>query len=127
MGGMVAPVTGSLVSFLVGLLVGGLAIHISASVIVGYSSYRTAIVTAAIGAFAWFLVSLLVGWIPVLGGPLAGLVALIVYVGVINTQYPGGWRKATAVAFVAWLAALLVMFVLGAVGLDLPIVGVPGV
>jgi len=124
---VVAPIGGSLVSFLVGLLVGGLAIHISASVIVGYSSYKKAIITAAIGAFAWFLVSLLVGWIPVLGGPLATLVALVVYVGVINMQYPGGWLKASAVAFVAWLAALLVLFLLGAAGLDLPIVGVPGV
>jgi hypothetical protein len=116
-------VLGLVLSFVVGLLVGGLAIHVGASLIVGSSTYGKALVTAAIAWFAWGVVSLLVGWIPLLG-PLVGL---LVYVGVINVQYDGGWLNAGAIAFVAWLTSLLVLGLLQFLSLGVRIVGVPGV
>lgn len=113
----------SLVSFVVGLLVGALAIHLAAVVIVGSSSYEQALVTAAIASFAWALTSVLVGWVPLVGP----LLVLFVYVAVINARYPGGWVTAAGIGLVAWVASLLVLTLLGAVGIGVPVVGVPGV
>jgi hypothetical protein len=116
-------VLGALLSFVVGLLVGGLAIHVAASLVVGKSTYGKALITAAVASFVWALVSLFVGWIPLLG-PLVGL---LVYVGVINVQYEGGWLKAGAIAFVAWLTSLLVLGLLQFLSLGVRVIGVPGV
>jgi hypothetical protein len=113
----------TLVSFIVGLLVGALAIHLAAIAIVGASDYEQALVTAAIAAFAWALTSALVGWVPLVGP----LVVLLVYVAVINFRYPGGWLKAAGIGLVAWVASLLVLTLLNIVGLGVDVVGVPGV
>ncbi len=113
----------SVVSFVVGLLVGGLAIHIAATVIAGSSTYEKALVTAAIASLAWALVAALVGSVPLVGP----LVVLVVYLGVINWQYRGGWLTSAGIAFVAWLASLLVLALLSRVGLGVDVVGVPGV
>ncbi|MFC6974771.1 hypothetical protein ACFQL1_08895 [Halomicroarcula sp. GCM10025709] len=116
-------VLGLTLSFVVGLLVGGLAIHVGASLIVGSSSYSKALITAAVAWFAWAVVSLFVGWLPLLG-PVVGL---LVYVGVINVQYDAGWLKAGAVAFVAWVTSLLALALLRTLSLGVEVVGVPGV
>jgi hypothetical protein len=113
----------SLLSFVVGLLVGGLAIHLAATVLVGASSYERALVTAAIASVAWALVSLFLGWIPLVGP----LVVLLVYVGVINWRYRAGWLTSAGIAVVAWLASLLVLALLSTVGVGVDVVGVPGV
>ncbi|MDR9429347.1 MAG: hypothetical protein RI568_01370 [Natronomonas sp.] len=89
-------------------------------------------VTAFIGSIVAFVVALLVGsigwallsWIPLIGT----LLALVVWVGVINWRYPGGWTRAAIIGFVAWLSALVILFVLNAVfGLGIGAFGVPGV
>ena len=113
-------IIGSLVAFIVALLVGGLAIYISASIVVDVKNYTHAVVTAVIGAIAWALTA----WIPLIGP----LLALIVWVGVINWRYPGGWVKAGIIGGVAWLAALVILFILNAVfRLGVGAFGVPGV
>lgn len=49
-------------------------------------------------------------------------------IAVINARYPGGWLKAIAIALVAWLASIVVLYVLSALGLTaFEAVGVPGV
>lgn len=116
-------VLGLTLSFVVGLLVGGLAIHVGASLVVGHSSYARALLTAAIAWVAWALVSVFLGWIPLLG-PLVGL---IVYLGVIKIQYDTGWLRAGAVAVAAWLTALVVLWGLSLLSLGVRLVGVPGV
>lgn len=111
---------GSVVAFVVALLVGGLAIFISANVIVGVKDYSHAVVTAFIGAVAWALTA----WIPLVGP----LIALIVWVGVINWRYPGGWIKAAMIGVVAWLSALVILFVTNAIfGLGIGAFGIPGI
>ncbi len=112
-------VTGSLVAFIVALLVGGLAIYLSASLVMDVQDYSHAVITALLGAIAWGLTV----WIPLLGP----VIALIVWIGVINWRYPGGWVDAAIIGFVAWIGALAIVFVLDAVlGLGVGAFGVPG-
>lgn len=111
---------GSIVAFVVALLVGGLAIYVSASAIANVQDYSHAVVTAFVGAIGWALFS----WIPLIGS----ILALIVWIGVINWRYPGGWINAAIIGFVAWLSALVILFVLNSVfGLGIGAFGVPGV
>lgn len=111
---------GSIVAFVVALLVGGLAIYISASVIADVQDYSHAVVTAFLGAIGWALFS----WIPIVGT----LLALVVWIGVINWRYPGGWTNAAIIGFVAWLSAFVLLFVLNSVfRLGIGAFGVPGV
>ncbi|WP_096389561.1 hypothetical protein [Halopenitus persicus] len=112
-------VLGSIVSFVVALLVGGLAIYVGARVIADVDDYSHAVITALIGAVAWALVS----WVPLIGP----LVALVVWIGVINWRYPGGWGQAAVIGLVAWVAALVILIVLnGLLSLGIGAFGVPG-
>jgi len=113
------PFVGSIASFVVALLAGGLAIYFSARFVVDVDDYGRAVVTALLGALAWALTS----WIPLVGS----LVALVVWIGVINWRYPGGWVRAAVIGVGAWVAALVVLFVVNAVfGLGVGAFGVPG-
>ena len=114
----------SLVVFLVNLLIGALGIYVGARVIADFDDYTYAIVTALIAGLVWALVAFFFGWIPLLGP----LLAFLAYIGVINVRYPGGWLDAIGIAAVAWLASVVVLFVLGVVGLvAFEAMGVPGV
>ena len=114
------PFVGSLVAFVVALLVGGLAIYVAAAIVVDADSYTHAIVTAFVGAVAWALTA----WIPLFGP----LIALVVWIGVINWRYSGGWKTAAMVGVLAWLSAVVILFALDVVfGLGVGAFGVPGV
>jgi hypothetical protein len=122
---VVAPAVGAVITFLIALLVGGLAIYLSALFIVGVSDYSHAVFTALIGAFAWAITA----WLVPAGIPLIGtLLPLVVWVGVINWRYPGGWVKAALVGLGAWIAALLILMVANSVfQLGIGAFGIPGV
>jgi hypothetical protein len=116
-------VVGSLISFVVSLLIGALGIYVGARVIADYEDYTYAIVTALIGAVIWVIVAFFFGWIPFLGP----LLALLAYVAVINWRYPGGWGQAIAIALIAWIAAVVVLYVLAVLGIGaFGAFGVPG-
>ncbi len=113
----------SLIVFVVSLLIGGLGIYVGARVITHVDSYSYAVVTAFVGALAWLVTSFLIGWIPFLGA----VITLIVYLGVINWRYPGGWISAAEIALVAWIISLVVLYALAALGVfSFGALGVPG-
>ncbi|WP_254766753.1 hypothetical protein [Salinilacihabitans rarus] len=114
------PFVGSIVAFVVALLVGGLAIFVGATIIVGVEDYGHAVVTALVGALAWALTA----WVPLVGP----LLALVAWVWVIERRYPGGWATAALIGVVAWLAAAVILSVLdGLFGVGVGAFGVPGV
>lgn len=116
-------VVDTIVAFLVNLLVGALGIYVGARLISDVDDYTYAIVTALIGSLVWFLVAFFVGWIPLLGP----LLALVAYIAVINYRYPGGWGRAIGIALVAWIAALVVLYLLAVVGFTVfDAIGIPG-
>lgn len=116
---MVVPFIGAIVTFVIALLIGGLAIYISARLVVDVDDYSHAVITAMLGAIGWALTS----WIPFIGP----LIALIVWVWVINWRYPGGWVKATIIGGGAWIAALIILFVVNSVlQLGIGAFGIPG-
>jgi len=117
---MPVPVTGAIVSFIVALLVGGCAIYASARLVADVDDYGRAVVTAVFGAVGWALVS----WLPLVGP----VVALVVWIGVLQWRYPGGWLTAVTIGFIAWIAALLILVAVNtAFGVGIDAVGVPGV
>jgi hypothetical protein len=116
---MAVPFVGSVVAFVVALLVGGFAIYLSARVVADIDDYGRAVVTAVLGALGWAVTA----WIPLIGP----LIALIVWIGVLKWRYPGGWGTAAVMGLVAWVAALLILFVVNAVlGVGVGAFGVPG-
>ena len=116
----VSPIVGSVIAFVIALLIGGLAIYISARLVVDVDDYSHAVVTAVLGAIGWALTA----WIPLIGP----LIALIVWVAVIKWRYPGGWVNAAIIGLGAWLSALLILWVVNAVlGLGIGAFGIPGV
>lgn len=113
------PVDGTLV-FIIGLLVGGLAIYAAGRVVTDVDDFGQALLTALVGSIVW----LLFGWIPLLGS----LLALLAWLTVIRAMYPGGWLRAGAVGAAAWAAAVVASAALGLVGIHVDgVVGVPGV
>lgn len=113
----------SLVVFVISLLIGAFGIYVGARVVTDYEDYTYAIVTALIGAIAWALVAFLVGWIPFLGP----LLAFVAYLAIINWRYPGGWIDALAITLIAWVAVIVVLYVLAVLNVTTPeAFGVPG-
>lgn len=110
---------GSLVAFLVSLLVGGLAIFVAAGVVVGTRSYEYAVFTALVGAVVWALAGAFLTEVPVVGEVLP----LIAWVWVIKWRYGGSWLTAGLVGGLAWGAAVLALALLPLAGVDA--VGVP--
>lgn len=114
----------SIVVFVVSLLIGALGIYVGANLIVDAQDYSYAIITALIGAVVWGIVGFFLGWIPLLGP----LLVFLAYLAVINARYPGGWTEAVGITLVAWIAVLIVLYVLALAGLTaFDAVGVPGV
>lgn len=122
---MVQDVATSVVIWIIGFLVGTVAISLGAQLVVDRDTgFTRAAVAALVGAGLWALTSYFVGGIPLLGPVLM----LLVWIGSINWTYPGGWGTATGIGVVAWIAAVVLMAGLGALGIVTPdALGIPGV
>jgi len=113
----------SLIVFVVSLLIGALGIYVGARVLTDSDDYTYAIVTAIIASLVWAVVAFFLGWIPFLGP----LLAFLAYATVINFRYPGGIVTAIGIALIAWVASLVILYVLAAAGITaFEAVGVPG-
>jgi len=118
-----APIDGLFVG-IVSLFVGALAIHIGARIVVGdESAFGNAVVAAAVGALVYALFGF-VGGIPVVGPALL----LLLWIAVVKWRYPGGWLSAAGIGFAAWLAAIVLLWILSRVSLiGIGALGIPGV
>lgn len=116
----------SLVIFAISLLIGGFAIHLGAKLAFASRNYAHAVLTALLGALAWAVVDVALARVG-LGGLLASVVGLLVWIWVIRWRYSVGWIRAGVVGVGAWLAAMIVLAVLAALGVgNLGAFGVPG-
>lgn len=113
-----------LLSFVVGLLVGGVALAVGARVVVyrdhyGSPDLRREGVTAILSALVWALF----GWIPVVGT----LLASVGWLALLNYRYPGGWARAAILGIAAWAVAVVILAALALLGLGgVSAVGIPG-
>ena len=113
----------SLVVLIVGIVIGGLGIHIGAMMTVGRSDYGKAIWTAFVGALVWSVVGFFLGFIPLLGPALT----FLAWLAVINSSYQGGWISALIIAVIAWASVLSILYVLAVLGVGgFEAIGVPG-
>lgn len=117
----------SLLVLAVSLLIGGLAIHIGAKFAFASREYSDAVFTALIGAVAWTVVDIALASVGI-GGLLASIAALLVWISVVRWQYGVGWIRASIVGIGAWLSALIVLTILGILGIgNVDAIGVPGI
>jgi hypothetical protein len=109
--------------FVVNLIIGAIGIYTGARLLIDQETgFGRAIATAFLGAIIWAVVAFFVGWIPIIGP----ILTLIVWVGVINSQYPGGWGTAAGIGFVSWIVVLIILYILNLIGLvGLNAMGVP--
>lgn len=123
---MATTVTG-LVVLLVSLLVGGAAIYVGSMFALKSRNYMHAVVTAALGALAWTGVEVMFVWADIQLGALVSLISLVVWVGVVKWRYRAGWLRAALIGLFAWIAALVALALLSALGVDaVNAYGVPG-
>lgn len=117
----------SLFVFAVSLLIGGFAIHTGAKLAFAARDYSHAVLTALLGAIAWTLVDAILSGIGV-GGVVASVAGLLVWIWVVRWRYGVGWLRAGIVGLGAWLSALVVLALLSLLGVGgLGAFGVPGV
>ena len=108
-----------LLGFVLGLLVGGLALFVSSRILADVEGYDHAVLTALIGALAWALLSP----IPLLGP----VIALAGWIAVLKWRYPVGWLRAGAVGAAAWATAVVAVAALELIGIGaVSAVGIPG-
>ena len=112
-------------AFVLSLLIGTVAILTGARLLVDTdASVVNAALTALLGAGAWAISSVFVDWVPLLGV----LLMLVIWIGVINWRYPGGWGTAAGIGLLAWIVAVAIVYGFAMVGvLEADALGIPGV
>lgn len=115
--------TDAVIVFVASLFVGTVAILAGVRLIVDRDAGVTsATFTALLGAAIWAASSAALEWIPGLEWVpfVGGALMLVVWVGVINWHYPGGWTDAVAIGVVAWVVAVAIVYVLTLTGYVAP-------
>jgi uncharacterized membrane protein YbhN (UPF0104 family) len=115
----------SVVIFVVSLLIGAAGIYAGVRLVADSSvSFFSALITALLGVIVYAVLGFL-NFIPILGP----LLLLVIWIGVINLRYPGGWLTAGGIGLVAWFVSVAVLYLLGSIFefVSLSALGVPGV
>lgn len=109
--------------FIVNLIIGAIGIHTGARLLIDQDTgFGRAVATAFFGAIIWAVVAFFVGWIPILGP----ILTLIVWIGFVNWQYPGGWGTAIGIVIVSWIVVLIILYILTLINIvGLNAIGVP--
>ncbi|RJT01497.1 hypothetical protein [Halococcus sp. IIIV-5B] len=115
----------TIVVFVVSLILGTVGIYAGVRLVADRDvGFANPAITALIGSLVWVLSGVFIGWIPLLGP----LLMLVIWVGVINWRYPGGWITAAGIGLVAVIVVYAVIVVLGTLGIVTPdALGVPGI
>lgn len=114
--------TGSVVGFVVSLLIGALGIYIGARVVTGTDDYGYALITAIVGSVVGVIVAFLLGWL------FGWIVVLVAWIWVINFRYPGGWGNAIGIALIGWLSVVAITYALAILNiLTFKALGIPGI
>ncbi|WP_458206271.1 hypothetical protein [Haladaptatus sp. NG-SE-30] len=114
--------TGSVVGFVVNLLIGALGIYIGARVVTGTDDYGYALITAIVGSIIGVIVAFIFGWL------FGWIVVLVAWIWVINWRYPGGWGNAIGIGLIAWLSVVGITYVLVTLEiLTSKMLGIPGI
>jgi hypothetical protein len=115
----------SIVIFIVSLIVGAAGIYAGVRLVADDSiGFGSAVVTALLGVIVYAVLGFF-NFIPVIGP----LLLLVLWIGVINVRYPGGWGTAIGIGFVAWVVSVVIMYlIINFLGIgSLSALGVPGV
>jgi hypothetical protein len=111
--------------FVVSLIIGSIGIYAGVKLVadsnIGFSS---AVITALLGVIVYTILGFF-NIIPIIGP----LLLLIIWVGIINYRYPGGWGTAAGIGFVAWIITAIILYIIATVFnvVSLSALGVPGV
>ena len=116
--------------FVASLVVGTAAILVGVRLLVDSDAgVPNALFTALVGAAVWAASSYAgtmapdaADWSPILGAVLM----LVLWVGVVNWRYPGGWGTAVAIGGIAWIVAVSVAYGLSLAGIVTSDALVPG-
>lgn len=115
----------SIVIFIVSLVVGAAGIYAGVRLLADSSiGFGSAVVTALLGVIVYTVLGFF-NFVPIIGP----LLLLVIWVGVINFRYPGGWGTAAGIGLVAWIVSVVIMYlIISFLGIgSLSALGVPGV
>ena len=110
--------------FVVSLIIGSIGIYVGVDLLADSDvTFRSAIITALLGVIIYTVLGFL-NFFPIIGP----LLLLILWVGIINFRYPGGWGTAAGIGIVAWVVTALMLYVISGLSdaVSLSALGVPG-
>lgn len=109
-----------LIVFIVGLLIGGLAIYVGARTVMGSRDYSYAVVTALLGAITLAIAQWILSAVGVDLVGLSYLIILVVWIWVIKWRYSSNWVNAAITGGVATLTLIVVLWLTAALGITTP-------
>ena len=112
----------SLFHLVIGFITGTAGIFLGAQYAGVGAGLETAAVTALVGAVAWAVASLFMGWIPLMGS----VGTLVVWLVVVTQTYSVGLNTAFEIAILAWIASFVVTHLESFFGIRSKALGVPG-
>lgn len=115
----------SIIIFVVSLVIGAAGIYAGVRLVADSTiGFGSALITALLGVIVYTIFGFF-EFIPIIGP----LLLLIIWIGVINFRYPGGWGTAASIGFVAWIISVIIIYlIVSFLGIgSLSALGVPGV